>query len=279
MPPADRRATPASPPRAARHAPQDLSILQGQAGCSRPQAPESAPAGAGGASSPPAQASGPPTDDARARSGRSAGSHRGGQCVVSSFDSVPWDLDAEGGRAPHRPEMGRAVCGAVAEGRNAVGPDGTLVQRVKGTPQGGPISPILANLFLHYGLDAWMVREFPMVPFERFADDAVIHCVSERRRARACAGCGRASARRGRVGASSRTRRGSCIARTATAAELRAGLVYILRLHVPAPERRTTSAARGLHGLHAGGLSGQADGDEPPGRFLADSSAREPDPR
>jgi hypothetical protein len=59
-------------------------------------------------------------------------------------------------------------------------PDGTLVQRVKGTPQGSPISPVLANLFLHYGLDAWMVREFPTVPFERFADDAVSHCVSER---------------------------------------------------------------------------------------------------
>jgi RNA-directed DNA polymerase len=58
--------------------------------------------------------------------------------------------------------------------------DGTLVPRVKGTPQGSPISPVLANLFLHYALDAWMVREFPTISFERFADDAVIHCVSER---------------------------------------------------------------------------------------------------
>jgi len=59
-------------------------------------------------------------------------------------------------------------------------PDGTLVPRVKGTPQGSPISPCLANLFLHYGLDAWMERTFPTVPFERYADDEVIHCVSER---------------------------------------------------------------------------------------------------
>ena len=58
--------------------------------------------------------------------------------------------------------------------------NGTLVSRVKGTPQGSPISPVLANLFLHYAVDLWMVREFPGVPFERFADDAVIHCVSER---------------------------------------------------------------------------------------------------
>ena len=48
-----------------------------------------------------------------------------------------------------------------------------------GTPQGSPISPCLANLFLHYGLDAWMERTFPTIQFERFADDAVIHCVSE----------------------------------------------------------------------------------------------------
>ena len=59
-------------------------------------------------------------------------------------------------------------------------PDGTLTNRTKGTPQGGPISPLIANVFLHYGLDMWMAREFPGVEFERFADDAVVHCVTER---------------------------------------------------------------------------------------------------
>ena len=44
---------------------------------------------------------------------------------------------------------------------------------------GGVVSPVLANLFMHYAFDAWMDREFPAVPFERYADDAVIHCVSE----------------------------------------------------------------------------------------------------
>ncbi|CAO5227887.1 reverse transcriptase domain-containing protein [Frankia sp. AgKG'84/4] len=58
-------------------------------------------------------------------------------------------------------------------------PDGTLETRTMGLPQGGPISPLLANLFLHYALDSWLVREFPGVPFERYADDGVIHCATE----------------------------------------------------------------------------------------------------
>jgi RNA-directed DNA polymerase len=57
--------------------------------------------------------------------------------------------------------------------------DGTLEFPEKGTPQGGVISPLLANLFLHYAFDQWMVREFPNVPFERYADDAVCHCKSK----------------------------------------------------------------------------------------------------
>lgn len=57
-------------------------------------------------------------------------------------------------------------------------PDGTLVPRVRGTPQGGVISPLLANLFLHYAFDAWMARTFPRCPFERYADDGVVHCRS-----------------------------------------------------------------------------------------------------
>ena len=58
-------------------------------------------------------------------------------------------------------------------------PDGTLEERTKGTPQGGVISPLLANLFLHYAFDAWMDRTYPAVQFERYADDIVVHCVSE----------------------------------------------------------------------------------------------------
>jgi RNA-directed DNA polymerase len=60
-------------------------------------------------------------------------------------------------------------------------PDGTLAARDRGTAQGSAVSPVLANLFLHYAFDAWMAREFPDCPFERCADDAVVHCSGEDR--------------------------------------------------------------------------------------------------
>jgi len=59
--------------------------------------------------------------------------------------------------------------------------DGTVVQRDRGTPQGSAISPLLANLFLHYAFDLWMARVFPDIPFERYADDAVAHCATKAR--------------------------------------------------------------------------------------------------
>ena len=58
-------------------------------------------------------------------------------------------------------------------------PDGTIEPRTQGTPQGGVISPVLANLFLHYAFDEWMRRHSPTTPFERYADDVIVHCRSE----------------------------------------------------------------------------------------------------
>lgn len=57
---------------------------------------------------------------------------------------------------------------------------GTVVARDRGTPQGSAISPVLANIYLHYAFDAWMARELPTIRFERYADDVVAHCKSER---------------------------------------------------------------------------------------------------
>jgi RNA-directed DNA polymerase len=57
--------------------------------------------------------------------------------------------------------------------------DGSLVKRTKGTPQGGVISPLLANMFLHYTFDEWMRKNNPSNPFERYADDIVVHCKTE----------------------------------------------------------------------------------------------------
>jgi group II intron reverse transcriptase/maturase len=57
--------------------------------------------------------------------------------------------------------------------------DGSLIHRDKGTPQGGVISPLLANLFLHYAFDIWMQRQYPQIPFERYADDGICHCRSK----------------------------------------------------------------------------------------------------
>jgi RNA-directed DNA polymerase len=57
--------------------------------------------------------------------------------------------------------------------------DGQLIERTRGTPQGGVISPILSNLFMHYAFDLWMARTHPDLPWCRYADDGLVHCRSE----------------------------------------------------------------------------------------------------
>ncbi|CAO5683161.1 MAG: hypothetical protein HEEMFOPI_01899 [Holosporales bacterium] len=58
-------------------------------------------------------------------------------------------------------------------------PDETLMERTKGTPQGGVISPVLSNLFLHYVFDVWMEKWHPEKPWCRYADDGLVHCKME----------------------------------------------------------------------------------------------------
>ncbi|MFG2394853.1 group II intron reverse transcriptase/maturase, partial [Streptomyces lavendulae] len=94
------------------------------------------------------------------------------------FDSVPWDLVVKAVEA--NTDLPWVVL-YVKRWLKAplMLPDGSLQVRDRGTPQGSSVSPVLANLFLHYAFDPWMAREFPGVAFERYVDDAVVHCVSE----------------------------------------------------------------------------------------------------
>ena len=93
--------------------------------------------------------------------------------------------------------------------------DGTTAPRERGTPQGSPISPLLANLFMHYAFDRWMDREHPGCPFERYADDVVIHCDTEQQAQRLWADL---AARLGSLGLELHpTRRRSCTAKTRSA--------------------------------------------------------------
>jgi len=95
------------------------------------------------------------------------------------FDSVRWDLVVKA-VAAHTDApwvllyVNRWLQAPVQQA------DGTLAERDRGTPQGSPVSPVLANLYLHYAFDLWLAREFPTVWFERYADDAVVHCVTKR---------------------------------------------------------------------------------------------------
>ncbi len=84
--------------------------------------------------------------------------------------------------------------------------DGRVVPRQAGTPQGGVISPLLANLFLHYALDKWMAREFPHIPFERYADDGVPR-THRRKEVRNCVRDGGRSSGAGRQGQASNHRK------------------------------------------------------------------------
>jgi len=99
--------------------------------------------------------------------------------VQKFFDTVPWDLVV---KAVNTITTARWVLLYVKRWLAAPlqRPDGALEQRDKGTPQGSAVSPVLANLFMHYAFDAWMARNFSDCPFERYADDAVVHCKSRR---------------------------------------------------------------------------------------------------
>jgi RNA-directed DNA polymerase len=99
--------------------------------------------------------------------------------LKSFFDSVPWDLVL---KAVARHTDQRFVLLYVERWLKAPLQleDGSLVERDRGTPQGSAISPLLANVFLHYAFDLWMARSYPGVLFERYCDDVIVHARSER---------------------------------------------------------------------------------------------------
>jgi RNA-directed DNA polymerase len=98
--------------------------------------------------------------------------------IRAFFDSVPHDLLLKA-VAHHTSERWVLLCIERWLKAPMQMPDGTLVPREKGTPQGSPISPLLANLFMHYAFDRWMDREHPGCRFERYADDILAHCDTE----------------------------------------------------------------------------------------------------
>jgi len=90
--------------------------------------------------------------------------------IQKFFDSVRWDLIVKAVQAhTDAPWVVLYVKRWLAAPLQL--PDGTLAERDRGTPQGSAVSPVLANLFMHYASGAWLAREYPAVWFERYADD------------------------------------------------------------------------------------------------------------
>jgi RNA-directed DNA polymerase len=98
--------------------------------------------------------------------------------IKGFFDSIDWNLLL---RAVRKHTQVRWVLLYIERWLKAPAmlEDGSLAVRERGTPQGGVISPLLSNLFLHYVFDVWLEHGFPGVVFERYADDIICHCRSE----------------------------------------------------------------------------------------------------
>src|SRR5262249_273351 len=94
------------------------------------------------------------------------------------FDSVPWELVVRA-VAAHSTDPWVLLYVKRWLAAPLQLPDGSVQQRDRGTPQGSAVSPVLANLFLHYPFDPSIAPQYPAVQFERYADDVVVHCATE----------------------------------------------------------------------------------------------------
>ena len=193
--------------------------------------------------------------------------------VQKFFDEVPWDLVIKAVKAVTDCRwvllyVERWLAAPLKH------PDGALEQRSKGTPQGSAVSPILANLFMHYAFDSWMARNLPGCPFERYADDAIVHCTSRRQAEDVL---GRIAARMQEVGLRlhpDKTRIVYC-KDGRRRADARAHLVYLPRVRLPgtggAHQRRPV-----LHRLLAGDQPRGAQGQRRRAPRDADPPAHRP---
>ena len=98
--------------------------------------------------------------------------------IRAFFDTVPWDLVLRAVKH-HTPKPWVLLYVKRWLEAPLQRPDGTVTERTMGTPQGSALSPLLANLFMHYAFDAWIARAYPAVTFERYCDDVVVHCRSK----------------------------------------------------------------------------------------------------
>ena len=156
------------------------------------------------------------------------------------FDSVPWDLMVKAVQANVTHEQ-RWIVLYVKRWLAApiVMPDGRTAERDRGTPQGSAVSPVLANLFMHYAFDKWLEREFPAVEFERYADDAVVHCATEQQARKVLAALEERMAEVGLRTAPGQDQDRVLQGQEPAALGLRGHVVHLPRLHVPRQEART----------------------------------------
>lgn len=196
--------------------------------------------------------------------------------VKAFFDSVPWDLML---KAVARHVTQQWVLLYVERWLKApmLMPDGTLTHRTKGTPQGGPISPLIANIFLHYGFDTWMAREFP-----RGGVRAVRRRCGGPLRDRTPGAPGasgdRSSVRGHRVAVASRQDAHRVLQGRPASPRLRAGDVHVLRVRVSSPEGLGQDPWESPDRVPSRGGPGEADRYEPQGCVLAAASTHDLDP-
>src|SRR5688572_6075649 len=195
--------------------------------------------------------------------------------VQKFFDELPWDVVVKAVRAV---TDARWVLLYVERWLAAPleHPGGVLEQRTKGTPQGSAVSPMLANLFMHYAFDSWMARNFPGCPFERYADDAVVHCTS-RRQAKYVLARDRRADQRGRAQASPGQDADRLLQGRSAHGRARAHLVHLPRVRLPGtggaqqerPELHRVLARDQRRGAQGQGRRAPQDADPPAHRPVA----------